>query len=194
MRARYTRVSTSQQTSERQISLDNEVHFEDVCSGVTPFFERPAAIDLQGQILEGKITEVSCKDVDRLGRDLKDILTTLEWFSEKSINVCIDTVGCSMIDGKENAVFKMVVSLLGTVAELERKKILERTNEGRAIAKAKGMFKGRKKGTTISKDKYLTKYAGEIKIIKRNPNNSLRELSKITNLSVTTIQKLRTLI
>lgn len=194
MRARYTRVSSPQQTSERQLSLDGSVHFEDVCSGIVPFFDRPAAIDLKGQILERKISEVSLLDIDRLGRDLKDILTTLEWFTKHGINISIDTIGHSIVDGKENAVFKMVVSLLGTVAELERKKILERTKAGIAKAKVEGKYSGRATGTTKTREDYLSKYAGELKIIKRQPNSSLRDLAETTNLSVSTVKKLRDLI
>jgi len=49
----------------------------------------------------------------------------------------------SIIDGKPNSVFKMIVSVLGNVAEMEREYLRERQRQGIDIAKAKGTYKGR---------------------------------------------------
>lgn len=54
----------------------------------------------------------------------------------------------------EGTMGKMVVTILSAVAQAERQRILERTNEGRLEAKAKGVKFGRK--PTVDKDKVRT--------------------------------------
>ena len=44
-----------------------------------------------------------------------------------------------------------VLTILGAIAELDRKNIKERTAEGIAIAKSQGKYKGRKKGAEMKK-------------------------------------------
>ena len=53
----------------------------------------------------------------------------------------------------EGAVGKMVVTILSAVAQAERQRILERTNEGRVEAQAKGVKFGRKR--TIDRKKIV---------------------------------------
>jgi DNA invertase Pin-like site-specific DNA recombinase len=53
----------------------------------------------------------------------------------------------------EGATGKMVVTILSAVAQAERQRILERTNEGRLEAKAKGVKFGRKR--TVDRKKLL---------------------------------------
>jgi len=53
----------------------------------------------------------------------------------------------------EGTMGKMVVTILSAVAQAERQRILERTNEGRVEAKAKGIKFGRKR--TIDRKKLL---------------------------------------
>lgn len=56
----------------------------------------------------------------------------------------------------EGTMGKMVVTILSAVAQAERQRILERTNEGRIEAKAKGVQFGRKR--TIDRKKILSLY------------------------------------
>ena len=55
---------------------------------------------------------------------------------------------------------KMVVTILTAVAQAERYRILERTNEGRIEAKAKGIKFGRKR--TIDREKIVSLHASGI--------------------------------
>lgn len=47
----------------------------------------------------------------------------------------------------ENPIAKIVISVMGSIAEMERNRIKERTSEGIKIAKAKGKYKGIKIGS-----------------------------------------------
>lgn len=59
--------------------------------------------------------------------------------------------GVDGADGRNKPLGKMVVTILSAVAQAERQRILERTNEGRLEAKAKGVKFGRK--PTVDKAK-----------------------------------------
>ena len=98
-----------------------------------------------------------------------------------------------MVNGKPNQVFKLIISVLGNVAEMERENLRERQLEGIRIAKAKGIYKGRERGTSMSEKEFLKKYKHVIKEIKLHPDLSLRKLSKLTGASVGTVQKLKKL-
>ena len=55
----------------------------------------------------------------------------------------------------EGTMGKMVVTILSAVAQAERQRILERTNEGRLEAKAKGLKFGRKRSIDRERVKEL---------------------------------------
>ena len=107
----------------------------------------------------------------------------------------VDNLGIeSMVNGKPNQVFKLIVSVLGNVAEMERENLRERQLEGTAIAKAKGVYKGRERGSGMDEKEYLDKYKLVVKEIKSNPNLSIRKLAKITQVSVGTVQSVKKII
>lgn len=81
MKAVYIRISKASQSSERQLKDDESIlTFIDICSGSIPFAQRQEGIKLMNN---NSITQIEVKEVSRLGRNLKDILTTLEYFTEK---------------------------------------------------------------------------------------------------------------
>ena len=97
----------------------------------------------------------------------------------------------SLIENKPNPSFKMIVSVLGNVAEMERINMLERQRQGIILAKAKGTYKGRLYGSRMSDEEILNKY----KIVVRELKNgeSLRRASKIGGCSLGTAQKIQRL-
>lgn len=192
MKARYNRISTPNQKLERQLAKQHpeEVLYNDVISGSVPFHERPKGEELLKAIETGSITYVSVSSIDRLGRNLMDILATLEFCNEKSVTLKVDNLGIeSMIDGKPNQVFKLIISVLGNVAEMERANILERQREGIELAKAKGVYKGRVRGSVESDEQVLEKYKEVIKYLKQN--QSLRNTAKLAGVSLGTVQKVK---
>ena len=87
----------------------------------------------------------------------------------------------------------MMISILGVVAEMERKLILERQLEGIAIAKMKNVYTGRKKGTKEDPLKFLSKTKNKkaLELLKKGYKSI--EVSRITNLNVNTITKVKKL-
>lgn len=192
MRARYIRVSTGAQNIARQEekqAKDEKVYI-DIVSGSVPFKYRDQGKELIKAIENSEINYISVSSIDRLGRNLYDILTTLEFFKEKGVVTKVDNLGLeSLINGKENQAFKLIISVMANIAELERETILERQREGIALAKVKGVYKGREKGSKESIDEFLFKYKEVIKNLKKG--NSIRDTAKICLVSIGTVQKVK---
>lgn len=195
MKARYIRVSTGNQKTERQLvkKHPNEKLFIDVISGAIPFKERPKGQELLQDIQNGIINYISVHSIDRLGRNLFDILSTLELLNDKKIILKVDNLGIeSLIDNKPNYAFKLIISVMGSIAEMERETLLERQREGIAIAKANGTYKGRVKGSAESDEDFLSKYKNVIKYLKQG--QSLRVTAKLCETSLGTVQKVKKII
>ncbi len=78
--------------------------------------------------------------LDRLGRDTADMVNLIKEFDNLGVAIRFLDDGIST----EGEMGKMVVTILSAVAQAERHRILERTNEGRIEAKARGVKFGRK--------------------------------------------------
>ena len=128
---------------------DYDLVVEDKCSGAIPFFERPGGKEILSYIEKGIVAKISAITIDRLGRDMLDILNTLSYLNQKMIPVYFINQSLTTIneDGKENPITKLIISILATISEMERSQIRERQLEGVKLAKARGVYTGRKQGT-----------------------------------------------
>lgn len=150
----YARVSTSQQSLETQVKalkaegVKASRIFTDKASG--SHSNRNGLKMLRLKVEEGDVVLV--KKLDRLGRDTADMIELIQAFDELGVSIRFLDDGITT----EGAMGKMVVTILSAVAEAERRRILERTNEGRLEAKAKGVKFGRK--PTIDRKKFRSLY------------------------------------
>ena len=184
MKVIYGRISTASQNLERQMQKEGKC-FLDVCSGTIPFFERTQSNAMMHYIRENGIKDVYTIHVDRLGRNLIDILNTIETLSKEGINVHIEGLGFSTLDanGNKTQVSTMLLTILGMVAEMERNIGKERQAQGIAVAKQKGnVFKGRKRGAIMKDDKIAQRYASRLVIYQSmlNGGDSLLKIEKFT--------------
>lgn len=149
----YIRVSTDQQNVERQVLKMQEMGIEldntyiDKASGKN--LDRPAYQRMVDRLKPGD--SIVLDSLDRLGRDYDAV--TNEWRRiTREIGVDIKVLDLQFFD---SAAFRsmgdvgvlmedMMLSLLSYVADTERKKMLQRQAEGIAVAKAKGVYTGRK--------------------------------------------------
>lgn len=194
-KVKYIRVSTEEQNTARQEVNANEFSkiYIDKTSGSIQFTERKEAKKLLSEIETGNVTEIHISSIDRLGRNIIDILTMVEYFNQKAIKLFVENIGMfSLIDNKPNPSFKMIVSVLGNVAEMERTNMLERQRQGIELAKAKGTYTGRLYGTRMTDNEILAKYKTVVRELKNG--ESLRRASKIGGCSLGTAQKIQRLI
>ncbi len=142
----YIRVSTTEQNTERQLKdvICDRVYEEKISGKDT---NRPQLQAMLSNIRSGDI--INIHEMSHLARNTRDLLNIVEE---------ITTKGATIVFHKENLTFKgsekqdpyqrMMMTMLGAVAELERSILLERQREGIAIAKAKSKYKGGKNKLT----------------------------------------------
>jgi DNA invertase Pin-like site-specific DNA recombinase len=194
----YTRVSTLEQKTDRQRvnEKDFDSVIEDKCSGSISFFERTGGIEIKKLIDNGILKSLSVWQIDRLGRDLRDIMNTIHYFNQKNIPIFFVSQGLRTLDenGKENPISKLIISILGIVGEMERNQIKERQLEGIRIAKLKGAYKGRQKGSSEDLLSFLNKDRNKkaVEYMKKGYKNT--EISKITGLHINTLTKIKSLL
>ncbi len=135
----YTRVSTVAQTLDQQ---NEALHaagvtktFSDVMSGARD--DRPGLADLMDYVREGD-TVVVWK-LDRLGRNMLHILQTVRELTARRVTLVSVTDG---IDSSTPA-GRMMIGVLGSLAEYERELIKERTALKRAASRTNGTKFGR---------------------------------------------------
>ena len=140
MKIGYVRASTTDQNTARQEVLMEELGVEQVyidrISGKNT--ERPELKRMMAFVREGDMVIV--ESISRFARNTRDLLDLVEQLTRKQVEFvskkeAIDTTTPSG---------KFMLTIFGAVAELEREYILQRQREGIAIAKAKGIYKGRK--------------------------------------------------
>lgn len=84
---------------------------------------------------------------------------------------------------------KIVISVMGSIAEMERNRIKERTAEGIKIARANGKYKGRKIGSVQTNKRLLERHPNIVK--KLNKGLTVREVAEIVGKSTTTVMKVK---
>ncbi|TXG96379.1 MAG: recombinase family protein [Nevskiaceae bacterium] len=134
-RIAYYRVSTSDQSieSQRHALSQGKPFNKEFCdegvSGAVPAAKRPEFAKLLDYVREGDSIHVYA--VDRLGRDALDVQATVRSLVKRGVSVEVRGLGV-MAEG----VGELILAVLAQIADMERKRINERTAAGRATAKA----------------------------------------------------------
>lgn len=199
----YIRVSSETQNIDRQVHNLTEWATKTGSNNIEVITEKiSGSVSTEKRLFNNvfttkNVSRVVVQDIDRLGRDTIDILQTIKKLTAKGINLTVTSLGMDTIqpNGKENDAFKLVLSVMATLAEMERKKIKERQKQGIARAKKKGVYKGRKVGATQDNTKTLEKHSDIVKLVnKKSKNYSLREIANLTNKSINTVRKIKSII
>jgi len=150
----YARVSSKDQSLERQINaakelgIDDEYIFIEKASGKD--FKRPEYQLLKRIFRDGDVLYI--KSLDRLGRNKQMILD--EWselIKVKKIDIIVldmpllNTTKYKDLNGIESLISDLILQLLSYMAEDERKRIKERQEEGIKLAISNGVKFGRSK-------------------------------------------------
>ncbi len=196
MKILYSRVSTISQNPERQLTNSKEFDYvlTDYCSGTIPLFERPQGSQLKNLIDNGNNIEIHINSIDRLGRDLLSTIQCWKWFTENQIKVvCMNpTLSNFNDDGTIDKFSELMLSILSTMSQFEKSLIRERQMEGIKIRKEKGLYGGRRIGTTDSTERFLKKKRSQDILNYLNKGTySYDEISKILSVSTTTITKVK---
>ena len=161
MKLGYIRVSTAEQNTARQldgITVDNT--FEDRCSGKDT--NRPQLKRMLDVMRSGDTIIVH--EISRLARNLVDLLQLIETINGAGVRLEFVKDGITYDSNDKNQ--KLMLSIMGAVANFEREMIHERQAEGIAIAKAKGVYKNRKQSKTVDKAGIEEALAGGLSVRK----------------------------
>ena len=148
----YARVSSQEQNLDRQIRalkiyVAEENILMDKASGKDTY--RPSYQALKGPLGLREGDTLYITSLDRLSRNKQDIKKELEWFKEKKVTLRILDLPTSLIEvpeGQEwimDMITNILVEVLASIAEQERKTIKRRQKEGIEAARAKGKHLGR---------------------------------------------------
>ena len=137
----YVRVSSLGQNTDRQLEgIQVDRTFTDKASGKDT--NRPKLQELLQFAREGDTIVVH--SMDRLARNLDDLRQTVQVLNKKG--VAVEFVHEHLtFTGDDTPMATLLLSVMGAFAEFERALIRERQLEGIALAKQRGVYKGRKK-------------------------------------------------
>lgn len=136
MNVAYVRVSTAEQNEARQKEALSgrgiDRWFEEKISGKNA--NRPQLKALREFVREGDTVYVH--DFSRLARNTKDLLEIVEEFNQKGVTLVSNHEGLDT----STPTGKLMLTMIGAIAEFERANLLERQREGIAIAKQNGQY------------------------------------------------------
>ena len=141
----YLRVSTIIQNTERQlVDVTCDRLYEDKLSGKDT--NRPEFQLMMSNLRAGDVINVH--SLDRVGRNTKDILEIVKTVKDKGCLIHFHKENLKFDGSKSDLYSDLMLTILAGFSEFERNIILERQREGIAIAKAKGVYKGRRSKLT----------------------------------------------
>ena len=192
----YTRVSTLDQNPDRQLTNSKEYDYvlTDYCSGSIPLYERPKGSEVKKMIDNKSLTRLVIHDVTRIGRNTLDVLSIWSELTERGIVIECKNPNIRNIndDGKVDKFSELMLSILSTMSQFEKSLIRERQLEGIKVRKEKGLYGGRRIGTTDTISSFLKKKRSQDILNYLNKGTySYDEISKILSVSTTTITKVK---
>lgn len=180
MKIGYARVSSSEQNLEIQIqqlkSLGCEKIYHEKTSGKSA--DRSQLKLMLDFSREGDVIHVM--KTDRIARSTIDALQIADKLTYKKVGLILHDLGDVDINSD---IGRVIYTTISAFAEMERKRILQRCNDGRILAKAKGKHLGRHKNDKLHQQ------------IKEHFENGMNKnsIAKILGCSRTTVYRALTL-
>jgi DNA invertase Pin-like site-specific DNA recombinase len=178
-RVGYVRVSTVDQNTARQLDgVTLDVIFEDKASGKDT--NRP---ELQAALKYVRTGDtVVVHSMDRLARNLGDLLKTIKELNARSVAVEFAKEHLTFT-GEDSAMSNLMLAIMGGVAEFERAMIRERQLEGIAKAKERGVYAGHGRPAKLD--------AAQVEVIRRRSDagESLSALAREFGVSRPTLYR-----
>lgn len=144
-RVGYVRVSSDDQNTERQLDgIEVDKMFTEKISGKNA--ERPQLKAALNHAREGDTFVVH--SMDRLARNVEDMLRIVRELTEKGVAVEFVKEQMTFKPGNDDPRSTLMFMMLSAFSQFERAIIRERQKEGIKLAKAKGVYKGRRHSLT----------------------------------------------
>ncbi|QKY69332.1 recombinase family protein [Lentibacillus sp. CBA3610] len=186
MKYGYARVSTIHQDLHSQISLlkkqgcEDENIYQDKFTGTKK--SRPAFNQLLNELGEGDQLYVT--KIDRLARSITDLSNIVQDLQAKKVSISFIKDNIEFVAGAENnSMQTLLFNVLGSFAQFERDLIIERTSEGREIAKQNPNYKEGRPTKFSKKQK-----AHAISLL---DSRTYKEVEEMTGISKSTLIRAR---
>jgi DNA invertase Pin-like site-specific DNA recombinase len=166
--------------------------FEEHISGAKKNSERPVLVEAIEFCKNEHVNCLLCSELSRLGRNAFEVLSTVKELKDYGINLYLHKEQFSLFDkdGKPSLFSAIMIATLSTCSELERENIKYRLDSGRAQYIKNGGKLGRKKGSVKTTEQKETQYKEVLTYLRKG--YSVRITAKLTNVSTSTIQRLKT--
>ena len=181
----YARVSTNRQAARGNSLVEQEQALKeagaekivtDKVSGTK--MDRPQLTKLLRKLDDGDKLVVT--KLDRFARTAAEGSQTIQELIERGVTVHVLNMG--LMDS--SPIGKLLVNVMLSFAEFERDMIVERTQNGKAIARARGKrVDGRPRKFSPEQEKHAMELLGE--------GRSYSEVSGMTGISISTLQRIR---
>ena len=166
--------------------------FEEHLSGGKKNYERPILNEAIEFCKQEHISFCLVNSLDRIGRNAFEVLATVKELIDNGINLYMQKEQFTLLgdDGKPTMFAPIMCATLSTCAQLERDSISFRLNSGRAQYIRNGGKLGRKKGSVKTTEQKETQYKEVLSYLRKG--YSVRITAKLTNVSTSTVQRLKT--
>lgn len=184
----YYRVSTNDQSiAAQRAAMSQERKFnrefkDEGVSGAVLAADRPGFRALLDYIRDGDTLYVYA--VDRLGRDALDVQSTIRALLSKGVTVNIRGLGQIAKGAGE-----LIIAVLAQVADMERQRIIERTANGREIARASLAATGKTHRGKGSLGRPTKTDANAVRAWRSENSSSIRDTAQHFNLSGSTVKR-----
>lgn len=199
------RCSTSHQDYEYQRNMLTDIcqrngweivrTFENKVSGAKKNEERQEIVELVDYVRNNQVDMVVATEVSRLGRDTLEALKTIETLSEHKVNLFFANYGLETLlpDGTINPIARLILTICLEISSYERNLIRFRMKVGyenyQKQCREQGIKMGRPATYKKSEEQYREQYCKELSLMRKGI--SLRNISKITGVSTSTLLKIK---
>ena len=200
----FVRKSTIGQEIDHQENLLNDVSkkngwnivevIRETISGTKKNEDRKGIIRLQEVVEGGGIDLVVVWEISRISRNPRDFHNLLSFLHNHKVGLFIQNLNLFTLneDGKENHITSLILTLMSEISKMETLTLRERVKVSLNNLKQQGVILGRPVGTKEDKNKLLKKYPEVVKYL--NMGLSIREVSKLTKVSINTTNKVSKII
>ncbi len=166
--------------------------FEEHISGAKKNSERPVLVEAIEFCKNEHVNCLLCSELSRLGRNAFEVLSTVKELKDNGINLYLHKEQFSLFDkgGKPSLFSAIMIATLSTCSELERENIKYRLDSGRVQYIKNGGKLGRKKGSVKTTEQKESQYKEVLTYLRKG--YSVRITAKLTNVSTSTVQRLKT--
>lgn len=201
------RVSTSSQDYEYQRSTLTDLckrngwqivnTFENKVSGAKKNEEREEIVDLLDYVKNNDVDLVATTEISRVSRSTLEALKIIETLNENKVNLYLANYGIETLlpNGTVNPIARLILTICSEISAYERNLIRYRMKAGyddylKRRKEDPALRLGRQ-GYKKDEQAYREEYAQELSLLRKGI--SLRNIQKITNTSIGTLQKLKSI-